>query len=163
MKGLKAGSSSAGGGISPSKKYIFKDGELFVGMNAYAYKPSSISGSTMNGTISITNNLLQLSQNSGNYGTSSYITTAIDVTNVNSIKFTVDSDNSYVNYFYSCITDSIKADYTSIGRITVTTPRTGTTWAVDTSSLTGNKYFVFIIQSANSYQNIVNIREIELL
>lgn len=153
----------AGGGISPTNRYIFKDGELFVGMNAYAWKPSGYSSYVVNGTLSITNNLLQLSQNSGNYGNTSFITTAIDVTNVNSIKFTVDSDNNYVNYFYAGMTDNVKADYTPLGMITVLGPRAGTTWAVDTSSLTGNKYFVFIIRSENNYQNIVNIREIELL
>ena len=148
------------GGLS--RNYLFKDGVLNVVLNAYAYRPNGSTAATVNGSVSIVSDKLRLSRAGGNSGCTAFITAPIDVTNVNGIQFTIDSDNN-LTYMYGCVTLVNENNFTEVNNITCTTPRAGTIWTVDTSALTGNYCFVIHVRNSNSNAGYVDISEIVLI
>lgn len=153
----------AKGGGNKKLKYIFKDGVLNVPISAYPYKASGYGGGYVSGATGIDNNLLVLSQNSGSYGNTSCITEAIDLTDVSAIKITIYDDNNAVNGFYCIVTNTISDGYPVETSYVVPQPRAGIVVRLDTSSLTGNHYLAFDINTANNSYKQVRISEIELI
>ena len=152
-----------GGGI-PKPKYIFKDGVLRVAMNAYAYKASGDSGSPMSGSIGISpEGYLNLAQGGDSYGITSYITDAIDLTNISGIRIKIQGDNGYVNGFYCYVTNAIQNNYTKEVSYSVAQPRAGAVINLNVATLTGNHYLAFEMNTANTYYKQVQILEIELI
>lgn len=146
-------------GGSSSKKYIFKNGVLEIGMGAYPYTYTPGGSSPTNCSLSIEDNKLVLTQPSGVYGTCSFITDEIDVTNLNSITVDVSSITS-IGQVRGAFTTQLSNNYTcyNVGQFYIGSGLN----TFDCSNLTGMYRFAIIVITANTNAHNMKINEIRM-
>lgn len=130
-------------GGSKTNKAIYKDGVLYVAIGTYpSYSPS---GNAHAASVNMSNDGTQLSFNMTRWGTSSFISDEIDVTNISAIKITFDSISA--NYDVQCglMQGSPRDGYQFINAVSATQGVV----TVSTLNLTGNYRFVIKVYASS--------------
>lgn len=144
------------GGSAAKQKGIFVNGQLQVGMNAYAYKPSTaVQNPTGNNTLYIQNGELFLNNPSGT-GSASWMTDLIDLTDINAIVIDISTWDAG-NSFYVGLATSVSNNYTITD--VKTFYNTGVL-SIDTSMITGLRSLAFYTVLTQNRQHRVGINSI---
>ena len=145
-------------GGKAKSNYLFKNGVLNIGMSSQAWKPSGDSSAPSSvGTITISGNDLVLSKIVTTTGYCCFVTDDIDVTDLTSISFYVDSATFTSLRF--CVTNNVN---NSVFVATNSQTVSSGAGAVDVSALTGNyKFLIYGHRSAGSTANAI-LTEIKL-
>ena len=135
------------GGRTSNKNYIFKDGQLNIGMTPQAYRPSGDSSAAASvGTITISGNELVLSKTVTTAGYCAYITDNIDLTDLSSISFYVNSA-TFTSLRFAVTNNITNNVFVATGTVNVLLGA----GSVDVSGLTGNyKFLIYGHRSSGS-------------
>lgn len=124
--------------------YIYNAGVVWVPITSYAYKQSGQTGDTFTGSYTINGQYLRIQNTVGsNKGYSSFITDELDFTHIKQISL-YRYGSSGATGAYMCTINTVQDNYVpTTPAVAIST--NGSTYILDTSTLTGKHRFVIEI------------------